>query len=94
MAAIDDKISKLEDQLKQAKLQRQKVEARKRAAAAKITRSQDTRKKILIGALILAKVERGDWSQEKLNEMLEKGLTRADDRALFGLPEFTSNPAA
>ena len=45
MAAIDDKITKLETQLKQAKAQRQKVEARKRAATSKMTRQQDTRKK-------------------------------------------------
>ena len=44
MAAIDDKITKLETQLKQAKAQRQKVEARKRAATSKMTRQQDTRK--------------------------------------------------
>ncbi len=92
MTAIDDKISKLEEKLKQAKLQRQKVEARKRAATAKLARSQDTRKKVLIGAVILAKVERGDWSQQKLNEMLEKALTRTDDRALFRLPPFISKP--
>ena len=85
MAAIDDKITKLETQLKQAKAQRQKVEARKRAATSKMTRQQDTRKKILVGAAILAKVERGEWPKEKLLAMLETTLTRADDRALFDL---------
>lgn len=85
MAAIDDKISKLEEQLKQAKAQRQKVEARKRAAAAKLSRSQDTRRKVLVGAVILAKVERGEWPKDKLLAMLDSTLTRADDRALFEL---------
>ena len=85
MAAIDDKITKLETQLKQAKAQRQKVEARKRAATSKMTRQQDTRKKILVGAAILAKVERGEWPKEKLLAMLETTLTRADDRALVDL---------
>ena len=56
MAAIDATITTLETQLKQAKAQRQKVEARKRAATSKMTRQQDTRKKILVGAAILAKV--------------------------------------
>ena len=86
MAAIDDKISKLEEQLKQAKAQRQKVEARKRAAAAKLSRSQDTRRKVLVGAVILAKVERGEWPKDKLLAMMDSTLTRADDRALFELP--------
>ena len=93
MAAIDDKITKLETQLKQAKAQRQKVEARKRAAASKLTRQQDTRRKILVGAAILAKVERGEWPKEKLLAMLETTLTRADDRALFDLQAPATEPA-
>ena len=93
MAAINDKISKLEEQLKQAKAQRQKVEARKRAANAKLTRQQDTRKKILVGAAILAKVERGEWPKEKLLSMLQTTLTRADDLALFGLQAPATEPA-
>lgn len=92
MAAINDKISKLEEQLKQAKAQRQKVEARKRAANAKLTRQQDTRKKILVGAAILAKVERGEWPKEKLLSMLQTTLTRADDLALFGLQAPATEP--
>ena len=93
MAAIDDKITKLETQLKQAKAQRQKVEARKRAATSKMTRQQDTRKKILVGAAILAKVERGEWPKDKLLAMLETTLTRADDRALFDLQAPATEPA-
>ena len=93
MATIDDKISKLEEQLKQAKAQRQKVEARKRAAAAKLTRQQDTRKKILVGAAILAKVERGEWPKDKLLAMLDVALTRADARALFDLQSPAIKPA-
>lgn len=93
MAAIDDKISKLEAQLKQAKAQRQMVEARKRAAAAKLTRQQDTRRKVLVGAVILAKVERGEWPREKLLAMLDSTLTRADDRALFELSPEAPSPS-
>ena len=93
MAAIDDKISKLEEQLKQAKAQRQKVEARKRAAAAKLSRSHDTRRKVLVGAVILAKVERGEWPKEKLLAMLDTTLTRPADRALFDLQDPATEPA-
>ena len=93
MAAIDDKITKLETQLKQAKAQRQKVEARKRAAVAQLTRSQDTRRKVLVGAVILAKVERGEWPKDKLLAMLDVALTRADDRALFDLQAPATEPA-
>lgn len=85
MASIEDKIAALEAKLKQAKAARQQIEARKRAADSKLKRSQDTRRKILVGATILAKVERGEWPQDKLLAMLDAALTRDDDRALFEL---------
>lgn len=92
MAAINDKISKLEEQLKQAKAQKQKLEARKRAAERKVERSQDTRRKILVGAAILAKVEREEWPRDKLLAMLDAALVREDDRALFDLPPLAGTP--
>ena len=78
-------MSEGEATLKQAKAAKQQIEARKRAADSKLKRSQDTRRKILVGATILAKVERGEWPQDKLLAMLDAALTRADDRALFDL---------
>jgi hypothetical protein len=45
----------------------------------------ETRPKILIGAVILAKIERGEFDEKKLRGMLDSALTRKDDRALFGL---------
>ena len=92
MPSIDDTIAALEIKLKQVKARKQKIEAQKRATEAKIKRSQDTRKKILVGAAILGKVERGEWPEEKLLAMLKAALTRPDDRALFGLPELDEKP--
>lgn len=88
---IDERIAALEARLKQEKAMKQKIEARKRAAESKIKRSHDTRRKILIGAAILAKIERGEWPQDKLREMLDSTLTRPDDRALFNLPDQESS---
>lgn len=93
MAGIDDTIAALEAKLKQAKAKKQQIEARRRAADAKRKRSEDTRRKILVGAAILAKVERGEWPKDKLLAMMDATLTRADDRALFGLPAPTTDPA-
>lgn len=87
MATLDDKITQLEQKLKQAKAQKQLVDARKKAAESKAHRAIDTRRKILVGAVILANVENGKWSKEKLLAMLDSVLTRPDDRALFDLPE-------
>lgn len=86
MATIEERIAVLETKLKQEKAKKQQIEARKRAAESKAKRSIDTRRKILVGAAILAKVERKEWPQDKLLAMLDASLTRADDRALFNLP--------
>ena len=86
MPGIDDRIADLEKRLKQAKALKQQQVTRERAAEKKRQRSDDTRRKILVGAVILAKVEHGEWPKERLREWMDKALTRADDRALFGLP--------
>ena len=94
MTAIEDTIATLETKLRQAKAKKQQIEARKRALEAKEKRAQDTRRKILVGATILAKVERGEWPQDKLLKMLDTALTRTDDRALFGLHATDIKPEA
>lgn len=86
MPSIEDTIAALEAKLKQAKAKKQLVEARKRAADQKLERRQDTRRKVLVGAVILARVERGEWPRDKLLALLDSHLTRTDDRALFSLP--------
>jgi hypothetical protein len=95
MARLADRIATLEAKLKEAKAKQQQIEARQRAADAKRSRQQDTRRKVLVGALILSRVElskaeRGEWPREKLLDLLDTALTRADDRALFDLPPLQS----
>lgn len=90
MTAIDDRIATLEAKLKQEKAKKQRLEAARKAAASKKLRAEETRRKILVGAAILAKVERGDWPKERLMEMLSSTLTRDDDRKLFDLAPLTT----
>lgn len=90
MPTIDDKIAELKKKLKQATAQKQQVEARKKATEIKQKRSDDTRRKILVGAAVLSKVENGVWKESQLHELLNGYLNRADDKALFGLPELAS----
>ena len=85
MPGIEDRIADLERRLKQAKALKQQQVARERAADKKRQRSEETRRKILVGAVILATVEHGEWPKVRLRELMDKALTRADDRALFGL---------
>lgn len=82
---IDERIAKMEERLRQLKARQQRVEARRRALASRQSRRDDTRRKILVGAVVLARIERGDGDERQLRMWLEAGLTRAEDRALFGL---------
>jgi len=43
-----------------------------------------------VGAVVLAKVEEGGIDAQLLRGWLDGGLTRADDRVLFGLTPLTS----
>ena len=82
---IEDKIKALEEKLKQAKAQKAKIEARQKAIETKVQRSQDTRRKVLAGAMVLEMMERDEATRQRFMERLDKYLTRADDRALFDL---------
>ena len=85
MAKLDERISGLEEKLKQLKTRQARLDARKRALASRRARNEDTRRKILAGALILAKVEAGDFDSRTFKRWLDKALTREDDRKLFEL---------
>lgn len=89
MATVDERISALKEKLKQEQAKKASIEARKRAAEAKKARANETRKKILIGTMIQSRVALGKLAESKLDAMMDEHLTRADDRALFGLPELS-----
>lgn len=78
-------IAELEARVAQLRKRQQLIEARQRALNARRDRREDTRRKILIGAIVLAKVEQGVLAESTLREWLDAALTRADDRRLFEL---------
>lgn len=92
MAAIEERIKAQEEKLKQLKALKQKQEAQKRAAEAKKSRADDTRKKILIGAMMLEQMEKNEATKTSLMGKLESFLTRPDDRALFDLSVMPAEP--
>ena len=85
MAKIEDIITALELKLKHAKSLKQRVEAKKRAAEQKAHRAQDTRKKILLGAFLMARMEKNPEYAAKVMPGFDAFLIRDDERALFGL---------
>ena len=86
MVKLDERISSLETRLKQLKTRQVRLEARKRALASRRARQDDTRRKILVGAIVLTRVEHGKLPESELRSWLDAALTRPDDRALFDLP--------
>ena len=90
MAKLEERISAMEQRLKQLKARQQRAEARKRTLLSQKKRQADTRRKILVGAIVLAQVERGEFSERELRELLDRWLERDDDRALFNLPPKTA----
>ena len=55
MAKLDEQISTLQERLTQLKLRQQRADTRKRALDSVRERKAETRRKILIGALIMGK---------------------------------------
>ena len=86
MAKIEERIETLKERLKQLETRKTRAEARKRALASRRARKDDTRRKILAGAIVLTKADQGELDPKLLRAWLDQALTRADDRALFELP--------
>jgi septal ring factor EnvC (AmiA/AmiB activator) len=89
-----ERIGVLEQRLKQLKAKQQKIDARKRALEARHTRTADTRRKILAGAIVLARLECDALVNAKFRQWLDESLTRDDDRALFQLPPVRQEPTS
>ena len=85
MADISARIDALELRLKQLKAKQQRNEARRRSLESRRTRREELRKKILVGAIVLAKVEEGGLERSTLMGWLNTALTRKEDRELFEL---------
>jgi hypothetical protein len=80
-----DRIAALEAKLKQLKVVQQRKEARARTVEGRRTRREELRRKILVGAIVLAKVDDGSLDKKTLNGWLASAITRTEDRALFNL---------
>jgi uncharacterized protein (DUF3084 family) len=86
MPKLDDQIATLQGKLNQLKLREHHLSQRKQAIAAERERKLETRRKMLVGGVVLAKVAQGEIAAEQLRIWLDQSLNGAADRALFGLP--------
>ena len=83
--SYDEKIAELQDKLSQVEKAKLLAENRQKSKISQLKRKIDLRQKILIGAMIMEQVKRGEYSREKITAELDKFLVRPKDRALFGL---------
>ena len=91
LIALTAKIEAQQEKLRQLKEQKAKAERRARAAIKKQERAKDTRRKILLGAMMLEKIKRGDTDVNQIRADLDPFLKRNADRELFGLPPLATN---
>lgn len=77
--ALEKRKSQIDAQLSDLKA-REKTQARK----------DETRRKIIIGGLVMAQMEKDADFKATMNALIERGVTRAVDRRVLGLPKKTS----
>jgi hypothetical protein len=82
---IDERVAALEAKLKQLKAVQQGKEARARSVTLHRSRRDELRRKTLVGAVVLAKVEDGSLEEAVLKRWLDPAITREEDRKLFEL---------
>ena len=84
-----ERAESLAKQAQQARAKAQRLEAKARAMQAGAERSRDTKRKVLLGAYLMAQVKAQGWDLSALNigqQPLADYLVRDEDRALFSLP--------
>ena len=67
----------------QLKAQQHALQAREKKKLAEQQRSDDTRRKILLGAYMLKKMSESDFEKQKILAELNEYLTEPRDRRLF-----------
>ena len=82
--ALNEKIEKQLEKLNQLKAQKQAIEAREKKKISEQQRKEETRKKILIGSMMLKKME-DEAEKIKILAELNKYLTEDRDRKLFNM---------
>jgi len=82
---LNERIKSTELKLQQLKSQQELKFNREREAHKKRERSAETRRKVILGALVFKAFTReiNPWPINELAKLLNEELTRIDDRALF-----------
>ena len=85
LVKLEASIEAQQKKLAQLKAHKQKIEARQKSKLQGAARQQDTRRKVLAGAMLLELMNKDPELQKSMLGKLSSFLTRDDDRKLFGL---------
>lgn len=85
IAELEKRRIQVEAKLKAEKEAILRAKRRENAKIQNRKRKDETRRKVLVGAAILQRVELDQWPKERLLNLMEGFLTRDQDRELFGL---------
>jgi hypothetical protein len=77
IAATDEKLNALKEA--------RKVADKARHRAYKQSKANRERKAMLVGEVVLRRVEQGLWAESEFRSMMDDALSRGTDRALFDL---------
>ena len=91
--ALNAKIEAQAEKLRRLKEQKAKAERRAKLIQQKQERTKDTRRTILLGAMLLEKIKRGEIDPDRIRNDLDPFLRRNADRELFGLPPLAQETA-
>ena len=78
-----DHLDKLDTYITQNENRIQAIKQRKHVAKSKLNRKQDSKRKILMGAMVEHLIETDKLSKKFITDELENFLTRDSDKALF-----------
>ena len=85
LTKLEAAIEAQQQKLAQLKAKKQKMDALQKTRVTGLARRQDTRRKVLAGALLLELMNKDPDLQKEMLGKLSAFLTRPEDRALFGL---------
>lgn len=85
LTKLEATIQAQQTKLAQLKARKQKMEALHKAKASGLERRQDTRRKVLAGAMLLELMGKDPQLKAQMLGKLSTFLTRPEDRVLFGL---------
>ena len=85
LTKLEATIEAQQKKLAQLKAKKQKMDALHKSRLSGLARRQDTRRKVLAGALLLELMNKDPELQTQMLGKLSAFLTRPEDRVLFGL---------